>query len=544
MTFKLPITYRKTYAVPPTMAKDLELTDTVDSNGTSMYDCLLKPKTEFAKSTARKWAEVFTDDTAFLKETVELVRETSFDEFVPDDFMSSWKRVQDTVDFATVFQYIEQKQLAFLNMSPKFLCALSCYSMSSPVLFILSPLVMLLIPFVLLKARNMPVTWSMYRTMLKDVLSKHAVGGLLIGFKGANANQRMYLLVTAIFFGIQMYSNVQTCVTFFKNIKYVHLTLSRVRAYLEHALKVVDTFNACAKETMGAFLVDMNAAAAVLREYHAHFSNIRPGSISWGELMQMGKVRQLFYRLREAKLKAAFEYSFGLLGFAENLTSLKMMLSTKKINACSFGTTTKFSKAVYPVSKQTPNSYTVANCAITGPNASGKTTFIKMTMLNVLFSQQMGVGYYKNATISPYRSLCCYLNIPDTSGRDSLFQAEARRCKEILDSIGDDRMLCIFDELFSGTNPTEASASAYAFLMFLETKPQCTFLLTTHFLDVCAKIENSTIKNMHMKTRGMGDEMKYLYKFDKGISHVKGGVRVLQELGFPTSIVACARACG
>ena len=28
------------------------------------------------------------------------------------------------------------------------------------------------------------------------------------------------------------------------------------------------------------------------------------------------------------------------------------------------------------------------------------------------------------------------MNIPDTSGRDSLFQAEARRCKEILDEYG------------------------------------------------------------------------------------------------------------
>jgi hypothetical protein len=387
----------------------------------------------------------------------------------------------------------------------------------------------------------------MYRTMLSDVLSKHAVGGLVMGFKGANANQRMYLLVTAIFFGIQMYSNVQTCVTFFKNIRYVHLTLSRTRAYVAHVMRTADVLSARAAtlETMAPFLVDMNASVAVLREYHTQLMAVKPGGFSWGEIMQMGTVRHLFYRLRtDAKLKAAFEYSFGLVGFAENLTSLKSLLG-KKIHACRFGRTTKFSKAVYPPAvKHTPNTYTVTNCAITGPNASGKTTFIKMTMVNVLFSQQVGMGFYKKATIAPYRSLCCYLNIPDTSGRDSLFQAEARRCKEILDTIGDDRMLCIFDELFSGTNPTEASASAYAFLMFLETKPQCTFLLTTHFLDVCAKIEASSIKNMHMSTEGAGDNLKYLYKFSKGISRVKGGVQVLQDLGFPPSIVACAKACG
>jgi DNA mismatch repair ATPase MutS len=52
------------------------------------------------------------------------------------------------------------------------------------------------------------------------------------------------------------------------------------------------------------------------------------------------------------------------------------------------------------------------------------------------------------------------LNIPDSSGRDSLFQAESRRCKEIIDIINKDkthRHFCIFDELFSGTNPVETT---------------------------------------------------------------------------------------
>ena len=29
----------------------------------------------------------------------------------------------------------------------------------------------------------------------------------------------------------------------------------------------------------------------------------------------------------------------------------------------------------------------------------------------------------------------CYINIPDTGGRDSLYQAEARQCKNILETI-------------------------------------------------------------------------------------------------------------
>lgn len=55
--------------------------------------------------------------------------------------------------------------------------------------------------------------------------------------------------------------------------------------------------------------------------------------------------------------------------------------------------------------------------------------------MNIILSQQIGYGFYDSANINPYDYLHSYLNIPDTSGRDSLFQAESRRCKEILDSL-------------------------------------------------------------------------------------------------------------
>ena len=74
------------------------------------------------------------------------------------------------------------------------------------------------------------------------------------------------------------------------------------------------------------------------------------------------------------------------------------------------------------------------NRIITGPNAAGKTTILKATILNTIFSQQFGMGFIKNDLL-PFHYIHCYINIPDTCGRDSLFQAEARRCKDILDII-------------------------------------------------------------------------------------------------------------
>jgi DNA mismatch repair protein MutS len=136
------------------------------------------------------------------------------------------------------------------------------------------------------------------------------------------------------------------------------------------------------------------------------------------------------------------------------------------------------------------------------------------------------------------------LNIPDTSGRDSLFQAESRRCKEIIDIINDNnkighRHFCVFDELFSGTNPEEASKAGHAFLKYLTKYENVTFILTTHYFKICKKFNKSlTVQNYKMEVIVREDgTFKYTYKIKKGISRIKGGIRVLKDMDFPIEII-------
>ena len=179
---------------------------------------------------------------------------------------------------------------------------------------------------------------------------------------------------------------------------------------------------------------------------------------------------------------------------------------------------------------------------ITGPNASGKTTILKSTLINIILTQQFGCGFYDSAKLSPFKHIHCYLNIPDTSGRDSLFQAEARRCKQILDIISankEDAHFCAFDELYSGTNPEEAEISASAFMLYIQKYKNVTSLLTTHFVKVCKKLDKvKTIKNYKMVADKIGSKIKYTYKLGEGISEVKGGINVLTEMNYPKEILS------
>jgi DNA mismatch repair ATPase MutS len=183
------------------------------------------------------------------------------------------------------------------------------------------------------------------------------------------------------------------------------------------------------------------------------------------------------------------------------------------------------------------------NLIITGPNAAGKTTILKTTLFNILLSQQIGYGFYKSAKINPYDYIHCYINIPDTSGRDSLFQAEARRCKDILDCIEENpkkRHFCVFDELYSGTNPYEAIASAYSYLNFMNSNKNVNYILTTHYIDLCLKIERhdkQLTNNYHMDIDLKDNDFVYKYKLKEGISEIKGGIKVLKELNYPKSLI-------
>jgi DNA mismatch repair ATPase MutS len=270
---------------------------------------------------------------------------------------------------------------------------------------------------------------------------------------------------------------------------------------------------------------------------------------NFSKIKEIGYVFKCFYELHTDKIyDDTIMFSLGFNGYMDCLQGLQVNILERKINYATFITESKktvFENSYYASLKNlTPVKNTVKlkkNIIITGPNAAGKTTILKSTMINILMTQQFGCGFYDSAKIKPFKYLHCYLNIPDTSGRDSLFQAEARRCKEILDIIDankKDEHFCAFDELYSGTNPEEAEQSATAFMKYITKHKNVSCILTTHFMKVCKRLEKSkTIVNYKMLTEREGDKLIYKYLLAEGISDIKGGIMVLKQMNYPKEII-------
>ena len=74
-------------------------------------------------------------------------------------------------------------------------------------------------------------------------------------------------------------------------------------------------------------------------------------------------------------------------------------------------------------------------------------------------------------------------------------------------------IFCIFYELFSGTNPYEAVATAYGYLNYIGKHSNIRFMLTTNYIRLC-KLFNKTknIENINIGTKLINDVPQYSYK--------------------------------
>jgi len=579
--FMLPIKYLDKphiHTLSPIVVSDLELAgesslvvrEDAPAASPTMYDYLFQPTTQFASSTIQDWKGQYSSNIDFLHDSQTVLKNMEYmkseDDHCSKDecdhMLDIWREVKDDESFLEKYSYVEWDAMKQLNESPEFLQTLSVLNMTSPLFSFIIPFLFMLFPFIIMKIQKVPITFSGYLTALQDLAQRHFVGRALVNMKNVSIENLTYLIMTVILYFIQMYQNINLCLKFYKNIHKINEYLCDVRTYISKTMASMRKFDAtnfgvntqegCLLKTHEPFWKQNHKYRSVLEEFYKELAVIRPFTPSLFKVTEIGYLLKCFYRLHNnKKYEDAMFYSFGFNGYLGNLRGAFENLEKNKLGLSVFDTKnkTRIENEYYPpLLNKDPVKNTcnlTKNMIITGPNGSGKTTMLKTTMINVIFSQQLGAGFYSSCTLNPYTHIFSYLNIPDTSSYDSLFQAEARRCKVILDDIQNYpekdgyRHFYIFDEIFSGTSPTQAEKLIYHYLSYLCKRDNVDFCLTSHHIKACKQLKkNAKIQNYKMIVNELDDhQIGYTYQMKKGISTVEGSISVIKQMKYPEELV-------
>lgn len=565
-SFKLPIDYldkSHIHELSETVSSDLELMYS-QSDTKPIYNLLFKPSHKFAENMIPEWNRHFTNDTMYLKDTQAIIE--SMDTYTENtkscvldttkcnNVIEIWDAVKNDSSFMDRYSFIDWEMLKYLNESSNFLQIMSLLQILSPLFSLMLPFLFLFFPFLILRIQNIPISFGSYLEMLKMIAGNHVIGKALIGLEGGlDVEKIAYLLMMVGFYGFQIYQNVNSCRRFYKNTRKINTYLHDLANYINSSITKMDCFMQMHqdKSSYRLFHQTTQTHKNVLIQISEELFHIKPFDHYLGKITELGYMMKCFYSLYSNKAyDTALRYSFGFEGYIDNLKGVFENLLDGHVHYASFSNKqTKFVEQFYPPLLEHSDMNIVKNTCkfdknmiISAPNAAGKTTMLKTTLINIVFSQQIGCGFYDSCVLNPYTHIHSYLNIPDTSGRDSLFQAESRRCKEIIDIVNEkdttSRHFCIFDELYSGTNPKDAGKSATAFLKYLSKYDNVNFMLTTHYIYVCNKFKKSkTIRNYKMGTVQHETGFKFTYTLEPGISKIQGALKILKDMNYPQEMI-------
>ena len=182
---------------------------------------------------------------------------------------------------------------------------------------------------------------------------------------------------------------------------------------------------------------------------------------------------------------------------------------------------------------------------ITGSNASGKSTYMRMIAVNAILAQTVATccaSAYKASRFRIYSSIA--VNDSILKG-ESYFMAEIKSLKRIVDAASADGrpVICFIDEILRGTNTSERIAAACAVLIYLADLNVITFA-ATHDIELTTLISDK-YENVHFGENITEDDVTFSYILEKGPTNSRNAIALLKKTGFPASVTeASEKLCG
>jgi energy-coupling factor transporter ATP-binding protein EcfA2 len=456
-----------------------------------------------------------------------------------------------------------------LNNSERALLITNIYKIAvAPLLTILTPLISLLLPLIFLfymqRKANLNISMgSIFKQYIKTLFGSDSMGFI---FKNPSKAMLASLVTKGIYLFMyfqNIYYSLQSSANTHKIINIIHEKLNKINKYIKLTGLIKEECELVGINNIESY-INYNRIGDDLSIYDEYFNfpvfNTDPKLFS-----NKGKILTIFKKFKKNKdnLVNIFHYS----GVIDAILSIESIIdNSSPENPYSI---TKFSDSKKPllnfkniwhpylnkdiIDNAVKNSIDIKNnILITGPNAAGKSTFIKSVIINIILSQTIGISSAEEFIMTPFNNIETYLHIPDSKGSSSLFEAEMFRSKEYIDKLKtldqDKFSFIVLDEIFSSTNYVEGFSGAYSILKKISSFKNTLSITTTHYTDLEILEKDTKGKILNYKFEVDHDEsgeLVFNYILKRGMSRQYIALELLKKNGFDEDVINVAmNICG
>lgn len=398
------------------------------------------------------------------------------------------------------------KSLQVLNTVPFVLLCLSFFKQFIvPALAVMTPLFMVLMPYILLRyVYRLQITTSQYMHIMMN----------MFGLQNLDLTNPRTLLqggLTLFSLGQSIYQPIQNAI----HLQTIHKQLiqkATAAQQLVHCMKELEQLiPAC--QTLRCSLKDLED-----QEMHQLFGTFWDNPHRLQLALTIVGDCEVLYRLASFQTLTPTEYLVGSSPFLEIREGVDPFLNT------SIPFALKLSGATH-------------HAILTGPNRGGKSSVLRSTLLNIVVAQTFGMGLTGDSggvRLRPFDWIATGLRLEDRPGSASMFESEVEFSIQILQRANlypKEVGFILFDELFHSTNPPDGARTADIFLQKLWTTTNTASFISTHVFDLAKKAPTKIQRLCVPALKGSDGSLQFTYTLQKGICEVSSVDLILKEKG-------------
>jgi DNA mismatch repair protein MutS len=200
-----------------------------------------------------------------------------------------------------------------------------------------------------------------------------------------------------------------------------------------------------------------------------------------------------------------------------------------------------------PGEQYTPNDTIIDNdnnqvMIITGPNMSGKSSYLRQAGLIVLLAQIGSFVPAKKASIGIVDRIYTRVGASDNiASGESTFLVEMHEAANIVNT-ATPKSLILLDEVGRGTSTFDGISIAWALTEYIHNRIGAKTLFATHYHELNELADLfPRIKNLKVEVREYGDKVIFLHKVTPGFADHSYGIQVAQMAGLPDEVTERAK---